>query len=266
MEHNEHIATLGYRLESTSDVALVRPLLEAAKLRPVEDDPNTPASEYLIATTRAGGIAACAGWTRLADTVILHSLAVAPPSRGSGVGVSLMATALSQLMNHQPVEAIYLMTASARRFFASYGFVQVEPEEIPVEVQDHPTFMHADPEVKSTPMVRHYKLGPRGLDQCAFRLLENRTPNAVLPVGSVIFFKQAGQMLEANYRGGPVVRGHILGKIDGDHIRYLWHAYSTEDEVLNGDGHWRISSLPDGRRELREIDDQDITLLIMREV
>ena len=264
MQHNEHIATLGYRLESTSDVALVRPLLETVKLEPVEDDPQSPASEYLLATTRAGGLAACAGWTRLSDTVVLHSLAVAPPSRGSGVGVSLLAAALSHLMDHQPVESVYLMTASARRFFASYGFIQVEADEIPTEVRSHPTFAMA--EAGSTPMVRHYQRGPRGLDQCAFRLLENRTPNAVLPTRSVIFFKQAGQMLEANYRGGPVARGHILGKIDGDHIRYLWHAYSDEDEVLNGDGHWRISSLPDGRRELREIDDQDVTLLIMREV
>ena len=80
MQHNEHIATLGYRLESTSDVAMVRPLLETVRLSAVEDDPLEPASEYLLATTRAGGLAACAGWTRLSDTVVLHSLAVAPPS------------------------------------------------------------------------------------------------------------------------------------------------------------------------------------------
>lgn len=262
MYKNEHIASLGYKLESTTDVTLVKQLLEISGVEPVFDE-GDQVTEYLMATTTAGGLAACAGWTRTADTVVLHSLAVAPPSRGSGVGASLMAQALWVIMNSAPVEAVYLMATAARRFFASFGFVAIDEDEIPAEVGDHATFRDAPP--GSTPMARHYKITPRGFDQCAFRLLENQTANAVLPVGSVIFFRQTGQMLEASYRGGPVMRGHILGRIDGDEITYLWHAYASNDDLLHGNGEMVITSGEDGRRELQEVDVDDV-MLRMREV
>ena len=264
MNTHDHITTLGYQLESTSDAHLIAPLLQTAGLDPVQDHHFEAPSEYLIARTRAGGLAACAGWTKLGEAVVVHSLVVAPPARGSGVGVSLLATALAHVMDHAPVEAIYLMTGSARRFFSSYGFTQAEARELPAEVSAHATFVRAGEH--ETPMVRHYKLGPRGLDQCAFRLLENRSEQAVLPVGSVLFFKQSGEMIEANYRGGTISRGHIMGRVEGEHIRYLWHAYSRAEELLSGEGHWKVSSLEDGRRELREINAQGDTLLILREV
>lgn len=262
MHKNQHIANLGYRLESTEDTTLVRPLLEAAGLAVLEDREGQ-LSEYVMATTTAGGLAACAGWTRVSeDAAVLHSLAVAPSSRGSGVGASLMAQAMAILMDANPVEAMYLQATAARRFFASYGFIELDAEELPREVTEHPSFERAP---EGTPMGRHYKITPRGLDQCAFRLLENATMNAVLPIGSVIFFHQSGQLLEANYRGGPVKRGHILGKVTGDEIDYLWHAYASNDELIPGAGEMTITGLEDGRRELQERDERGEIVLRMRE-
>lgn len=263
MHKNEQIASLGYRLESTDDVLMVRPLLELADLTPVEDPPDGARSEYVIATTPAGGIAACAGWTRLDDSVVLHSLAVAPPSRGSGVGVSLLAEALARLMESRPVEVVYLKTTTARRFFASYGFVEIDDEDIPTEVADHPTFESSVHD--ATPMARRYKHVQRGLDQCAFRLETNQTPNAVMPSGAVIFFQQAGQVLEAHYRGGPIRRGHILGRVHSDEVSYVWHAYSSSEDLMHGDGVMTITSLDDGRRELSEWQGDEL-MLSMREV
>lgn len=253
MQRHEHIASLGYRLESTSDVSLVRPLLAACQLEPLDDasDQGHASSEYIMATTLAGGIAACVGWTRCSqDAVVIHSLAVAPPSRGSGVGASLLASALAYVMDGSPVEAIYLATSQAKRFFALFGFVSIERAELPAEVASHGAFRGESPE--RTMMVRHYQLTPRGLDQCAFQLLSNEQTQGVLPPGAVIFFKQAGQMVEASYRGGAVVRGHILGRVEQDAIHYRWHAYTERNDVVFGAGDLVITSLEDGRRELRE--------------
>ena len=266
MQRNEHIASLGYRLESTSDINLVRPLLAACQLEPLDEvqDQDHTQSEYIMATTLAGGIAACVGWTRCsAEAVVIHSLAVAPPSRGSGVGASLLASALAYVMDGSPVEAIYLSTSLARRFFALFGFVSIEASELPDEVATHAAF-HGDGAEERTIMARHYLLTPRGLDQCAFRLLSNEHTQGVLPPGAVIFFKQAGQMVEASYRGGAVVRGHILGRVDQDAISYRWHAYTERDDVVFGAGDLIITSLEDGRRELRE--PGSTSGLLMREV
>ena len=260
MYKNEHIESLGYRIEATTDVAIVGPLLRACGLSAVEDS-GRDVSEYLMATTRAGGLAACAGWTRVEDCVVLHSLAVAPSSRGSGVGAALMAMAMATVMGSAPVEAIYLMATGARRFFASYGFTSTDAVDLPACVREHETFSAAPR--GAVPMTRHYLLGPRGLDQCAFYLVENNTPSAVLPAGAIVFFRQTGQMIEASYRGGPVARGNLLGRVDGDQITYLWHAYATNDELLHGVGNMAITRLPDGRRELRELSGE--SSLVMRE-
>ena len=132
----------------------------------------------------------------------------------------------------------------------------------------------------ATPMIRHYRITPGGLDQCAFRLLVNSTQGAVLPQGSLIFFQQSGQMLEASYRGGVVRRGHILGRTQGDHVQYLWHACarvtqeaegdveaSVQDALLlSGSGELRVVGLDDGRRELVEESPEGEIVLRMREV
>ncbi len=251
MQRNAHISSLGYRLESTQDATLVKPLLSACHVSPIEEDADCP-SEYLMASTQAGGIAACVGWTRLGDeAVVIHSLAVAPPSRGSGVGASLLSSALAFVMDGAPVEAIYLEAEGARRFFSLFGFISLEADEVPSVVREHDAFERAVSD-KAQPMVRHYQITPRGLDQCAFRLLENEAGDGVLPPGAVIFFKQTGQMIEAAYRGGPVRRGHILGRVEQDEIVYRWHAYTDRDEIVHGSGELVITSLDDGRRQLQE--------------
>lgn len=264
MSRNDHISSLGYRLESTQDTALIKPLLTACQLAPIEE-PAGHVTEYLMASTQAGGIAACVGWTRQSeDSVVIHSLVVAPPSRGSGVGASLLSSAIAMVMDSSPVEAIYLVAGEARRFFALFGFVTLDRDELPVEVLEHDAFASAASQ--DACMVRHYKITPRGLDQCAFRLLENDAGEGVLPPGAVIFFKQTGQMIEATYRGGPARRGHIIGRIDQDEIAYRWHAYTDRDVIVSGFGELVITSLEDGRRQLHERDAALGGGLLMREV
>ena len=264
---NEHITSLGYRLEFADDPAVVAPLLKACNIDAIDEIENSgwERSQYLLACTRAGGTAATVGWSRIDDMMVLHSLAVAPTSRGSGIGASLLASALGYLMDKRPVEQIFLTTSSgsARRIFASMGFQVSDAEDVPDATAKHPSF--ASPADGALVMVRNYKTPPRGLDNYAFRLILNETEDATLPLGSVFFFRQTGNVIEGQYRGGPVVRGHLMGAISDDDISFCWHQFIDEGRLMSGDGNITLEPLPDGRRELRE-EFQGSGTLLLREV
>lgn len=247
--------SLGFKLEYSEDSAMIKPLLLASHVEPLADIDQDNPSEYALVTTRAGGVAACAGWTRLAEHVVLHSLAVAPPSRGSGVGAALLAHVMGQIMDQRPVEAIYLSTMGAKRFFSSFGFVETD-DEPPQEVGQHGSFGAAG----ATAMVKHYRDLPRGLAQCAFRVIHNVTSDAALPHGSVIFIRQVEAMLEGNYRGGVVRKGHLLGHVQPEGVDYLWQSYLSPERLAQGHGKLVISVLEDGRRELKEHQGAELTL------
>lgn len=249
---NEHITSLGYRLES-SDEPNVEALLKACRMHPVPDpEEGWERSKFLLACTMAGGVAACIGWSRRDDAVVIHSLAVAPTSRGSGIGAGLLASAMGDIMDQQAATAMYLITESsgARRMFTSAGFSPIDLEDVPEDVRDHPTFQAAAKPARA--MVRRYQSTKRGLDNCAFRLILNDTEDATLPLGSVFFFRQTGEVIESSYRGGPVRRGHIIGAIAGDELNFCWHQYVEDGRLQAGDGTIFVELLPDGRRELRE--------------
>ena len=264
---NEHLSALGFRLEYPESTDGVHRLLKACSLKPTRE-PESQAwepSQYLVATTRAGGIAACIGWNRDSESIVLHSLAVAPSSRRNRIGASLFATAVGDLMDSQPVDEIYLITESAREFFSSFGFESIDRSDIPDKAEQHPSFRAA--EADATCMVRRYHpMTQRGLDQCAFRLIHNTTEEEATPPGSVFFFQQSGSISEADYRGEPVERGHLIGAIDGQHLQFLWHQYLADGELMQGDGNIYVDELDDGRRELREKLGDDPGELLLREI
>lgn len=89
--------------------------------------PDWTRAQYLTAKSRAGGVAAAIGWNRADDFAVLHSLAVAPTSRGGGIGAGMLASAMAQIMEDAPVAATYLIAPSSRarqlfeRLVAAYG-------------------------------------------------------------------------------------------------------------------------------------------------
>lgn len=250
---NQNISSLGFELDYTEDVGRVEKLLEACQLAKIEDPASDfwDSSAYLAAKTNAGGLAATIGWSRSPDHILIHSLAVAPPSRGSGLGASMVATCMGRLVDKDPIQQVYLTTDSASAFFSRFGFERVEQDdELPVEVSRHPAFQGASEE--SAPMVRDYTESRRGLDHCAFRLLHNTTENATLPSGSVFRFQQSSNVVEADYRGGSVQRGQLIGSIEGDELDFLWQHCLVDGGLAHGNGRIYVKDLGDGRRELRE--------------
>lgn len=261
---NENIASLGYELEVVEDVQRVRPLLDACNLEAFDQElEQAEESKYLLATTPAGGVAASVGWVRFADgDAIIHSLAVAPSSRGGGLGASLLASTMLYLREEGDVDAIYI--GIHRRlvgYFSRLGFVESEMDSLPSAVAEHPLFA----ESSVHPMVRRYGVERHGLDQSAFCLIHNTTEDATLPVGSVFWFRQSGAVLEAHYRGGSVVRGHLLGATDEGALKFVWQSCTRDGQLMRGKGEILINPLDDGRREMRETLGEDPGELLLRE-
>lgn len=246
---NEMIEGLGYGLKVTELVREVRPLLKACNLVEHQAQGEGAQTAYLLATTPAGGVAAAVGWSVYSSgDAVLHSLAVAPSSRGSGLGASQLASAMRYLREEREVRRIYIQAQGAVGFFGGFGFVEIEPKELPSAIEGHTAFSSGEGKL----MVRRYGRARHGLDQCAFLLVHNTTPDATLPVGSVFWFRQSGPVLEAFYRGGPVIRGHLLGARDGEALRFLWQQCTDEGRLMRGRGEIFFRLLEDGRRELRE--------------
>ncbi len=263
--HNGNIAALGYRLEKIDEVDRVRPLLEACDLEPCEDESERAVEEaYLVATTPAGGVAASVGWAMYGNgDAVIHSLAVAPSSRGMGLGASLLASTALYLREQRGTKAIYIGVARPLTgYFGRIGFLEVDPQKLPDAVEEHPSVAHGT----DTPMVRRYGVERHGLDKSAFVLIHNTTQGAQLPVGSVFWFRQSGQVLEAKYRGGRVARGHLLGAMEGETLRFLWQSCTTKGALTRGEGEIIINLLNDGRREMREKLGADPGELLLREI
>ncbi len=261
---NENISSLGYDLEIVDDVERVRPLLDACDLDAFDQElSEAEESKYLVATTPAGGVAASAGWVRYPEgDAIIHSLAVAPSSRGGGLGASMLASMMLQLREKGEVDAIHIgVDRRLVGYFSRLGFVDNDEESLPKPVAEHPLF--ADSSVR--PMVRRYGVERHGLDQSAFCLIHNTTEDATLPVGSVFWFRQSGAVLEAHYRGGPVARGHLLGATEEGALKFVWQSCTRDGQLMRGEGEILINPLDDGRREMRETLGEDPGELLLRE-
>lgn len=237
----DHITSMGYALESVSDTTSFAPLLKSCGLTVREESDD---DFYHIVKTAPGGVAACAGWTVLGDLAIIHSLAVAPTSRGGGLGVGILATVMSKLKVDFDVDAIYISAQNEgiQSLFRNFGFFPVDSEDLPESVADLPGQI----------LVRSYEGIKRGLDKCAFQLIENKTEDATTPLGSVFLFQQTGDIIESNFRGGAVVRAHLLGQIDGDALSFVYHSFTSSKALSQGKGSIQVHALKDGRRELRE--------------
>ena len=269
---NEHITSLGFSLEFSDEENDVQPLLQACQLEATAA-PTTgswPEHQFLRATTAAGGTAACLGYSRSGTSVVLHSLAVAPSSRGSGIAVGILAALMSELKDNEEISGFYITSDSSgvRRMFSSAGFSAIDIDVVPPEVLEHPEFKDRD--AAGPVMARTYGTIKRGLDNCAFQLIVNETEDATLPLGSVFFFRQTGNVIESSYRGGPVVRGHLLGAISGDQLNFCWQQYLRHGELASGNGSIVVEPTVDGRRELRntlsESDSAHVTELLLREI
>ena len=118
---------------SAGDTAAIRALLEASGL-PVSDLTPTLLESFLVAREddallAVGGLE----WTGKSE-VLLRSVAVAQAARGTGAGKAMVA-ALEDRARCRGAQAIYLLTTTARRYFASLGYWSAAREHAPAGIR-----------------------------------------------------------------------------------------------------------------------------------
>ncbi len=86
-----------------------------------------------------------AGLEIRADHALLRSVAVRPEWRSRGVGRALVHAAIADAEG-RGIQALYLLTETAERYFPSFGFQIITREEVPAELLSSGEFRGLCPE------------------------------------------------------------------------------------------------------------------------
>lgn len=95
-----------------------------------------------IVARRGHETVGCAALEVYSDGALLRSVAVAPGTRGTGLGQALTGAALS-LANDLGMPAVYLLTTTAERFFPRFGFSVIQRGDVPAGVRQSVEFRTA---------------------------------------------------------------------------------------------------------------------------
>ncbi|MGB9429174.1 MAG: arsenic resistance N-acetyltransferase ArsN2 [Gammaproteobacteria bacterium] len=128
------------RIEAASvgDLATVRTLLADAGL-PVDDLHDARPSHFLVAREADGAVIGVIGLERYDKAGLLRSLAVQTASHRQGLGAQLT-EALERHAGAMGVETLYLLTTTAKHFFAAHGYQYVERGRVPKAIADTAEF------------------------------------------------------------------------------------------------------------------------------
>jgi amino-acid N-acetyltransferase len=97
-----------------------------------------------IVAREAGDIVGTAALELYADGALLRSVAVAPNRQGKGLGHAITEAAI-HLAQDRGVQAVYLLTTTAERFFPKFGFERIARADVPAGVQTSVEFRSACP-------------------------------------------------------------------------------------------------------------------------
>ena len=90
------------------------------------------------------------------------------------------------------------------------------------------------------------------LDNRFFTTLSN-SGNGEVSAETTFHYRQTDDLIFADYAGGEIVKGHLLGKvIDDERLEFVYHHLNKAGEIMTG----RCTSYPewgeDGRMRLKE--------------
>ena len=91
------------------------------------------------------GIIGCAAVEPYGAVGLLRSVAVAPGSRGTGVGRQLVAAA-ERLAADRGIEDLYLLTETAEKWFPRLGYQPADRSSVPASLTVSPEFTTACPQ------------------------------------------------------------------------------------------------------------------------
>ena len=131
-----------------ADEAEIRRLLKDCGLP--EEDIGPHIRNFLVAR-RENNIVGTVGLELYEDIVLLRSLAVTESQRGKGLGISLTKEIL-RYAEHLEAKDVYLLTLTAERFVAKFGFTRLPREKAPKAVRTSKEFTSLCP---STAILMH---------------------------------------------------------------------------------------------------------------
>lgn len=130
------------RRATSADYRAVVGLLKAAGL-PAAGVPATLADFYVAEDQ--GRIVGAVGLELYGPDALLRSAVVDPAARGTRVGQALVERILGHAREHG-VQAVYLLTTTAERYFPRFGFDRIDRGEVPEGVKLSVEFQGACPE------------------------------------------------------------------------------------------------------------------------
>lgn len=72
------------------------------------------------------------------------------------------------------------------------------------------------------------------LDNKYFTTLSN-SDNGEVSSETTFHYRQTGDLVFADYKGGDIRKGHLLGKVvDGKHLEFVYHHLNTSGEIMTG--------------------------------
>ena len=129
------------RPATTGDLPAVEQLLVTTGL-PV-DGVDENFRDFIVAEEE-NEIAGVIGLERYGPTALLRSAAVAPDSRGTGIGGRLVETILERAVAHG-VREVYLLTTTAADYFPRFGFTETPRSNAPEQLRASREFQGACP-------------------------------------------------------------------------------------------------------------------------
>lgn len=129
---------------SEKDYGEVIALLEAASL-PTEDLERISMAHFLVARKRSGKVIGAIGVQRYGRAALLRSLVVAPEYQYRGVGAQLVAE-LEARCRSLAVADLFLLTTTARDFFAGQRYQAIGRESVPVALRAAAEFTRLCPD------------------------------------------------------------------------------------------------------------------------
>jgi len=154
---NEGIASI--RRSTIEDLPGIERLLAESSLPTagIADMLATDASSFFVAEDRGQGrgeaIVGVAGLEACGDNALLRSVAVRPEWRSRGVGNELVSRVVSDAES-RGLNALYLLTLTAERYFPRFGFERIERSTVPAGVADTVEFKSACPDTATVMMRR----------------------------------------------------------------------------------------------------------------
>ncbi len=126
------------------DYGEVIALLEAASL-PTEDLERSSMAQFLVARHGSGKLIGAIGVERYGRAALMRSLVVAPDYRNCGLGTRLVAK-LEAHCRSLAVRELFLLTTTARDFFASQRYQATGRESVPIALRGAAEFTRLCPD------------------------------------------------------------------------------------------------------------------------